>query len=308
MSDQRPDTVFPAAGASAAGPLPSAAALPGAPPRPSAVGLPGAAPLPASSAALATSSKRLLFRIGPSRTASRAGRLSATPVASPPRQVREEEEWARAPGSWIRRRAPLLLLRHASLPPVAGRLLYRRQRVRWRLRLCRATARSATPTTTTTCLAAATSTARPRQPPELPPRLQMPYVDPLPSQPHQAEMGMSSIFPKRVKMLSIAHCYSAALTDRFMKFLSGKKLGDCKLIVSTYNYKNTPSVQELLILVAQIQATVANIVRIETAAADIVDVSTMFQVVEHCQVKSQLHAYLNSLDLPNETSKPHIPL
>ncbi|KAJ1265581.1 hypothetical protein BS78_08G086800 [Paspalum vaginatum] len=73
------------------------------------------------------------------------------------------------------------------------------------------------------------------------------------------------------------------VVDKFMKFLSGKKSENCKLIVSTHNYENTPSVQELLNLVAQIRATGADIVRIETTAADIVDTSAMFQVLEHCQ-------------------------
>ena len=82
------------------------------------------------------------------------------------------------------------------------------------------------------------------------------------------------------------HYYLAApqVADKFMKFLSGKKPQSCKLIVSAYDYERTPSVNELLNLVAQIRAIGADIVKISTTAADIVDASRMFQVLAHCQV------------------------
>lgn len=75
------------------------------------------------------------------------------------------------------------------------------------------------------------------------------------------------------------------VADKFMKYLSGKKPQNCKLIISAYDYKTTPSVHELLNLVAQIRATGADIVKIETTAADIVDTSRMFQVLAHCHEK-----------------------
>ncbi|CAD6267657.1 unnamed protein product [Miscanthus lutarioriparius] len=75
------------------------------------------------------------------------------------------------------------------------------------------------------------------------------------------------------------------VVDKFMKFLSGKKPQNCKLIVSAYDYESTSSVNELLNLVAQMRTTGADIVKILTTAADIVDASTMFQVLAHCQEK-----------------------
>ncbi|PUZ67312.1 hypothetical protein GQ55_3G424800 [Panicum hallii var. hallii] len=75
------------------------------------------------------------------------------------------------------------------------------------------------------------------------------------------------------------------VADKFLKFLSGRKPETCKLIVSFHNYECTPSGEELLSLVDQIQATGADIVKIATAATEIDDVSRMFQVLVHCKVK-----------------------
>jgi 3-dehydroquinate dehydratase/shikimate dehydrogenase len=75
------------------------------------------------------------------------------------------------------------------------------------------------------------------------------------------------------------------VADKFMKFMSGKKPETCKLIVSSHNYHNTPSAEELGRLLAQIQATGADIVKIATTATEIVDVSRMFQILVHCQEK-----------------------
>ncbi|KAL5199027.1 hypothetical protein ABZP36_002539 [Zizania latifolia] len=47
----------------------------------------------------------------------------------------------------------------------------------------------------------------------------------------------------------------------------------CKLIVSSHNYENTPSAEELGNLVTQMQATGADIVKIATTATEIVDVA-----------------------------------
>ncbi|EMS50299.1 Bifunctional 3-dehydroquinate dehydratase/shikimate dehydrogenase, chloroplastic [Triticum urartu] len=75
------------------------------------------------------------------------------------------------------------------------------------------------------------------------------------------------------------------VADKFIKFMSGKKPENCKLIVSSHNYDNTPSAEELASLLAQIQATGADIVKIATTATEIVDVSRMFQILVHCQEK-----------------------
>uniref|UniRef100_A0A0E0MN64 Uncharacterized protein n=1 Tax=Oryza punctata TaxID=4537 RepID=A0A0E0MN64_ORYPU len=75
------------------------------------------------------------------------------------------------------------------------------------------------------------------------------------------------------------------VADKFMKLISGKKPETCKLIVSSHNFENTPSAEELGNLVAQIQATGADIVKIATTATEIVDVAKMFQILVHCQEK-----------------------
>lgn len=74
------------------------------------------------------------------------------------------------------------------------------------------------------------------------------------------------------------------VADKFMKLISGRKPDNCKLIVSSHNYENTPSSEELANLVVQIQATGADIVKIATTATEIVDVAKMFQILVHCQV------------------------
>ncbi|CAD6267621.1 unnamed protein product [Miscanthus lutarioriparius] len=75
------------------------------------------------------------------------------------------------------------------------------------------------------------------------------------------------------------------VADKFMKLISGRKPDNCKLIVSSHNYESTPSSEELANLVAQIQATGADIVKIATTATEIVDVAKMFQILVHCQEK-----------------------
>ena len=88
-------------------------------------------------------------------------------------------------------------------------------------------------------------------------------------------------------MLALDCCNSVfglQVADKFLNFLSGRKPETCKLIVSFHNYDYTPSVEELLSLVDQIQATGADIVKIATTATEIHDVSGMFQVLVHCKV------------------------
>ncbi|GFZ08953.1 dehydroquinate dehydratase, putative [Actinidia rufa] len=66
--------------------------------------------------------------------------------------------------------------------------------------------------------------------------------------------------------------------------MQGKKPAKCKLIVSSHNYQNTPSVEDLGKLVARIQAAGADIVKIATTALDIADVARVFQITVHSQV------------------------
>jgi 3-dehydroquinate dehydratase type I len=76
------------------------------------------------------------------------------------------------------------------------------------------------------------------------------------------------------------------VAHEFNELLRGNKPGKCKLIVSSHNYENTPSVEELGNLVARIQAAGADIVKIATTALDISDVARIFQITVHSQVRS----------------------
>ncbi|KAL4202573.1 hypothetical protein AMTRI_Chr02g221780 [Amborella trichopoda] len=70
----------------------------------------------------------------------------------------------------------------------------------------------------------------------------------------------------------------------FMSSMSEKKPESSKVIVSSHNYQITPSLEELGNLVARIQATGADIVKIATTATNIIDVARMFHILVHCQV------------------------
>ncbi|CAH1427633.1 unnamed protein product [Lactuca virosa] len=72
--------------------------------------------------------------------------------------------------------------------------------------------------------------------------------------------------------------------DDFNNLIQGDKPTKCKLIVSSHNYENTPSVEELGNLVAKIQSTGADIVKFATTAVDITDVARVFQITAHSQV------------------------
>ncbi|KAJ8573819.1 hypothetical protein K7X08_010330 [Anisodus acutangulus] len=72
--------------------------------------------------------------------------------------------------------------------------------------------------------------------------------------------------------------------DEFNKALHGNKSTKCKLIVSSHNYENTPSSEDLGNLVARIQASGADIVKFATTAQDITDVARVFQITVHSQV------------------------
>lgn len=71
----------------------------------------------------------------------------------------------------------------------------------------------------------------------------------------------------------------------FNRSLNGIRPGNCQIIVSSHNYHNTPSVEELGNLVARIQASGADIVKIATTALDIIDVARIFQITVHSQVR-----------------------
>ncbi|KGN48408.1 bifunctional 3-dehydroquinate dehydratase/shikimate dehydrogenase, chloroplastic [Cucumis sativus] len=70
----------------------------------------------------------------------------------------------------------------------------------------------------------------------------------------------------------------------FIDSIQQEKPNNFKVIVSNHNYKKTPSLEDLGSLVAEIQATGADIVKIATTALDITDVARMFQVLVYSQV------------------------
>uniref|UniRef100_A0A1D1ZK98 Bifunctional 3-dehydroquinate dehydratase/shikimate dehydrogenase, chloroplastic n=1 Tax=Anthurium amnicola TaxID=1678845 RepID=A0A1D1ZK98_9ARAE len=96
---------------------------------------------------------------------------------------------------------------------------------------------------------------------------------------------------KRLDVLRLAMEMGADYVDvelkvapEFANSVCGRKPEKCKLIVSSHNYQSTPSIEVLGNLVARIQATGADIVKIATTAVNITDVARMFQVMVHCQV------------------------
>ncbi|XP_062084611.1 bifunctional 3-dehydroquinate dehydratase/shikimate dehydrogenase, chloroplastic-like isoform X2 [Humulus lupulus] len=74
------------------------------------------------------------------------------------------------------------------------------------------------------------------------------------------------------------------VAHEFFNFIQGKKPEKGLIIVSSHNYENTPSVEEIGDLVAKIQATTADIVKIATTAQDITDSARIFQVLVHCEL------------------------
>lgn len=72
----------------------------------------------------------------------------------------------------------------------------------------------------------------------------------------------------------------------FINSIHGRKPEKFKVIVSSHNYQNTPSVEDLGNLVVSIQATGADIVKIATTALEITDVARIFQITVHSQVSS----------------------
>ncbi|GMG99661.1 hypothetical protein Nepgr_001501 [Nepenthes gracilis] len=70
----------------------------------------------------------------------------------------------------------------------------------------------------------------------------------------------------------------------FNQSIAGKKPDNFKVIVSSHNFHNTPSLEAIGNLVARIQATGADIVKIATTALDITDVARMFHITVHSQI------------------------
>lgn len=70
----------------------------------------------------------------------------------------------------------------------------------------------------------------------------------------------------------------------FNNSIYGKKPENFKVIVSFHNFHNTPSAEAIGNLVARIQATGADIVKIVTTALDITDCARIFRIMVHSQV------------------------
>lgn len=85
------------------------------------------------------------------------------------------------------------------------------------------------------------------------------------------------------------------VAHEFYNFIRGKKPEKVKIIVSSHNYKCTPSIEEIGDLVARIQATGADIVKVATTALDITDNARMFHIIVNLQVSSlqvmEVHAF-----------------
>lgn len=89
------------------------------------------------------------------------------------------------------------------------------------------------------------------------------------------------------------------VAQEFNSSMNGKKHGKCAVIISSHNYQNTPSSEDLGNLVARIQAAGADIVKIATTALDVTDVARVFQIMVHSQVRgvSLVQGFLNSYEV-----------
>ncbi|KAI8547818.1 hypothetical protein RHMOL_Rhmol07G0225400 [Rhododendron molle] len=74
------------------------------------------------------------------------------------------------------------------------------------------------------------------------------------------------------------------VADEFTNSIFGKKPEKLKVIVSSHNFHNTPSTEDIGNLVARMQAAGADIVKIATTALDITDVARVFQITVHSQI------------------------
>ena len=78
------------------------------------------------------------------------------------------------------------------------------------------------------------------------------------------------------------------MAQEFIESIRQEKPDNFRVIVSSHNYKKTPSLEDLGSLVAEIQASGADIVKIATTALDITDVARVFQVLVYSQVSSAI--------------------
>ncbi|KAF2545096.1 hypothetical protein F2Q70_00023883 [Brassica cretica] len=74
------------------------------------------------------------------------------------------------------------------------------------------------------------------------------------------------------------------VASEFIKSIKGKKPKNFRVIVSSHNYQNTPSLEDLNDLAVSIQRAGADIVKIVTTAVDITDVARMFHITSNSQI------------------------
>ncbi|KAI4343244.1 hypothetical protein MLD38_027772 [Melastoma candidum] len=74
------------------------------------------------------------------------------------------------------------------------------------------------------------------------------------------------------------------VAHEFNNSIQGKRPDDFKVIVSSLNFHNTPSIEALGNLVARIQASGADIAKVVTTALDITDCSRIFHITVHSQI------------------------
>lgn len=89
-------------------------------------------------------------------------------------------------------------------------------------------------------------------------------------------------------MKKISHfcsCFWQVARD-FINSIQGRKPDNFKVIVSYHNFQSTPSAEAMGDLVARIQATGADIVKISTMALDITDCARIFQITVHSEVNT----------------------
>ncbi|XP_031407288.1 bifunctional 3-dehydroquinate dehydratase/shikimate dehydrogenase, chloroplastic-like [Punica granatum] len=96
---------------------------------------------------------------------------------------------------------------------------------------------------------------------------------------------------KRQDALRLAMHLGASYVDielevayEFINSIHGKKPDNFKVIVSSHNFHNTPSSEAIGNLVARIQASGADIVKVATTALDITDCARVFQIMVHSQI------------------------
>lgn len=92
----------------------------------------------------------------------------------------------------------------------------------------------------------------------------------------------------------VQHSHTFQVADEFTNSIFGKKPEKLKVIVSSHNFHNTPSTEDIGNLVARMQAAGADIVKIATTALDITDVARVFQITVHSQVSIRSKSFQSS--------------